>query len=128
MGRGTAASAPTGSLGLPVRKLSLVLFHFAARHPRHTHYGEIEGAIRANLLNPLLQEVVVVYEETPTDGCKELRERLLSPPAMKWARAAVYVAQSLPKHSGAAKGNHSWHTKVRPHYFAGKKKARRRKT
>ena len=35
--------------------------------------------MRANLLNPALAEMYVVYEPLPNDGCADLRERLLAP-------------------------------------------------
>ena len=59
--------------------ITLLTSHFALRDPtKASHYSEIEAAMRANLLNPALAEMVVVYEPLPNDGCADLRERLLA--------------------------------------------------
>jgi len=62
-------------------RLSLVISHFSLP-PRRTskHYPEIEDAIRINLANPVVSEVVIMYDtqNAVLDGCKEMEARLLA--------------------------------------------------
>jgi hypothetical protein len=57
--------------------ITLLVSHFAMRDAREKHYGEIEGAMRANLQNAALTELYVLYEKTYNDSCADLRARLL---------------------------------------------------
>jgi len=71
-------------------RLSLVTSHFSLPPTRtHGHYPEIEDAIRINLANPALTEVVIMYEteDAVRDGCTEMKARLL----------AGLVNQSVPQ-------------------------------
>eukprot|EP00729_Bicosta_minor_P002976 gene2976-14887_t len=45
--------------------------------PCQVRHDEMLGAMRANMLNPSLAELFVIYEGRPGDGCKELEEALL---------------------------------------------------
>jgi hypothetical protein len=64
------------SKGLPANpKYTLLVQHFASTL-RYPHEPEIEGAIRANLLQSALAEVWVWYSNGPGNGCNEFIARL----------------------------------------------------
>ena len=55
--------------------------HFASgkkgEHEPTLHYTEIEVALMANMLNPALLEVHILYEISGQDNCNQLRQRLI---------------------------------------------------
>jgi hypothetical protein len=56
--------------------ITLLVSHMAIGRRDAPHYAEIEGAMRANLRNPALAELFVLYDSSPEDGCAELIARL----------------------------------------------------
>jgi hypothetical protein len=54
---------------------TLLVSFFASQQPPD-HYPELMGALRTNLANPALRQVVVLYEPLEAMGCVQLRETL----------------------------------------------------
>lgn len=50
---------------------------YPPRQPCAIRHNEVRGAMRANLLNSALAELVVLYEARPDDGCDEMKAALL---------------------------------------------------
>jgi hypothetical protein len=54
-----------------------------------SHYHEVETAIAANLANPEITSVHVLYEPTKGDGCAELKARTYARLARHWSNQSV---------------------------------------
>jgi len=84
--------------------VSFVTSHFAMFNRSSVHYLEIEDAIRINLANPALSEVVIMYDSVDTvrDGCTELTARLLAGLAnmsvVQQARLRCFESQRQPSY------------------------------
>ena len=84
----TDASTLTWAVPGTEPTITLLVSHMAIGHRDAPHYAEIEGAMRANLRNPALAELFVMYDSTPEDGCAELITRLTTHPSTANKRIA----------------------------------------
>ena len=75
-----SSSLPSGKKGgqkRPEYGFTLLVSFFAATSPPD-HYPELLGALRANIANPAVDEVAVLYEPLAEMGCAELAVTLSS--------------------------------------------------
>lgn len=88
---GTATGdVATGGSTAPRAHIHLVTSHFS-NHQRHLHYDEVESAIAANALNPVITALHVIYEGSnggisdDNDDCTALRRRLQRRVSLHWS-------------------------------------------
>ena len=70
------------------------------KQPCQVRHNELLGAMRANMLNPALAELFVLYEARPDDGCKQLEESMLKKMPDGAAAAGRHAKFSCTERSG----------------------------
>ena len=87
----------TSGVGI-VTDIHLFVSHYGGGG-RHAHYYEVEASIAANLANPEVASVHVLYEPTGNDGCSHLQKRIHQVLVDHWPRprggVLVDIAEKL---------------------------------
>jgi len=75
-------------------EIHVVVSHYGGK-AKHAHHVEVEAAIAANLANPAIASMHVVYEPGPGDGCHELKKRVHGLLHAHWPSGWAPSAQAL---------------------------------